>query len=301
MRSWFQFKYFYYASLVFLVWYLYKNNFLSADLLRIHFSDGITALVLLLAGFGFHVEAFRSQIKSIKYPVTFGDVYIGMNLSVFGKYIPGKVFVLHGISAYLYEKLGISRTHTATAFLIHQLLYLITGLLVGGFLVTRFTPETQWLAVLAFVGLGLFLFWFRPLMQWVLRTYSQVANKAAIQPAEITFRYETFWALLAQWLCWGIGFNALAQSFGISYSIEMILVYPFVAAVGYLAIFAPGGLGVREGLLTLVLRQQGLSLEEATTLATLSRLWFLTGEALLFLTALGWSRQRKASPQVHSR
>jgi uncharacterized membrane protein YbhN (UPF0104 family) len=55
---------------------------------------------------------------------------------------------------------------------------------------------------------------------------------------------------------------------------------------GILAIFLPGGIGVREGIMTAYLSALGIELELAITIATLSRLWFITGEVFIFLMAL---------------
>ena len=53
-----------------------------------------------------------------------------------------------------------------------------------------------------------------------------------------------------------------------------------------LAIFAPGGLGAREGVLVAYLMLAGQTAADATTVAVVARLWFLVGELALF--AIGW-------------
>jgi uncharacterized membrane protein YbhN (UPF0104 family) len=69
------------------------------------------------------------------------------------------------------------------------------------------------------------------------------------------------------------------------------LTFPLAATLGILAIIAPGGIGVREGVLFLFLNSSGaLTVEEATTISVFSRVWFLVGESFLFLIALLMSK-----------
>ena len=64
---------------------------------------------------------------------------------------------------------------------------------------------------------------------------------------------------------------------------------PFVASalvlawiVGFLAVFAPGGLGVRESVLVLLL-EQVMPVGPAVVLTALGRLWWMAGEVGLLV------------------
>jgi uncharacterized membrane protein YbhN (UPF0104 family) len=48
----------------------------------------------------------------------------------------------------------------------------------------------------------------------------------------------------------------------------------------------PGGLGVREGIIVLVLTATGLDVKVATTISVISRIWFISGEIFIFLMAI---------------
>ena len=52
-----------------------------------------------------------------------------------------------------------------------------------------------------------------------------------------------------------------------------------------MAIIVPGGLGVRESILTGYLNLAGLPISEAATISISARLWFLIGEIFFFVTA----------------
>lgn len=56
--------------------------------------------------------------------------------------------------------------------------------------------------------------------------------------------------------------------------------------LGVLAVFAPDGIGIREAVIVAYLSYTGVSFSDATALSVSSRLWFMIGEAFLFLTGL---------------
>jgi uncharacterized membrane protein YbhN (UPF0104 family) len=63
-------------------------------------------------------------------------------------------------------------------------------------------------------------------------------------------------------------------------------------AVGLLVVFAPGGIGVREAMLV-VLMEQVMPTGAAVALATLGRVWWILGELFLLFfstTALSFNK-----------
>jgi uncharacterized membrane protein YbhN (UPF0104 family) len=94
-----------------------------------------------------------------------------------------------------------------------------------------------------------------------------------------------FWYGL-NWGTWCISFYFLAGSL-VEGPIPFNIAFAFglAGSIGIMAVFAPGGLGVREGILTGYLTLAGLELPVATTIAVTSRLWFLSGELFVFLLA----------------
>jgi len=92
---------------------------------------------------------------------------------------------------------------------------------------------------------------------------------------------------IANWGFWLISFYFLGQSLTLTnVSFNISWGFALAGSLGIMAVIAPGGLGVREGLLTGYLTLAGLGLTDATTIAVASRLWFLVGEVFIFVTAL---------------
>ena len=82
------------------------------------------------------------------------------------------------------------------------------------------------------------------------------------------------------WLLYGFAFALLAKSLFPEVELTAGAVSGFIAAftgsylAGYLALFAPGGVGVRESTLLIALMAAGpLSAPQAAVLAIASRLW----------------------------
>jgi uncharacterized membrane protein YbhN (UPF0104 family) len=96
-----------------------------------------------------------------------------------------------------------------------------------------------------------------------------------------------------QWLTWCSAFYFLALSlYTHTASIAVGFGFALAASLGIMSIIAPGGIGVREGVLVGFLSLAGYNAQEATTIAITSRLWFLGGECFIFLLALLLSRYR---------
>lgn len=87
------------------------------------------------------------------------------------------------------------------------------------------------------------------------------------------------------WICQGGAFFLLVRSFTpVPWADAGVLTacFAFAWIVGFLSFLTPGGLGIREGLLGMLLANY-LPTSQATLVALLCRLWMLSAEILLFL------------------
>ena len=97
------------------------------------------------------------------------------------------------------------------------------------------------------------------------------------------------------WGLLGIAFFFFIKSFytvEISQFIIVTGIYAVAWNIGFLSLVTPSGLGVREGVLSLLLTTV-LPPATATLTALLSRLWTLSAELLITLVALGFSLREK--------
>jgi uncharacterized membrane protein YbhN (UPF0104 family) len=152
--------------------------------------------------------------------------------------------------------------------------------------------------LLLFVLLSLVIFTrlFHKLVQWLLSKILRRQIQIPHLPLNKALKAMS-WYLLS-WSAWSAGFWFLATSL-VSGPLPISIAFAFAlgGSLGILSVFAPGGLGVREGVLTAFLGLAGLAVQEATTIAVASRLWFLVGEVFIFLLALLWDRLEKNKQQ----
>lgn len=87
---------------------------------------------------------------------------------------------------------------------------------------------------------------------------------------------------IGYWVLFGIGVWGFAGALGVEVGLERIVpAFAFSFFVGFVAVFAPGGIGVREGVL-FALVEPDLGASAALLLAAGSRGWLMIGEILSF-------------------
>ena len=128
-----------------------------------------------------------------------------------------------------------------------------------------------------------------------IRLFSRITGRPLESPS-YKFRHTlSLVALYASaWLVFSFSFVLLTSAFGYLTRPELIYVWgvlPISYALGYLAFFTPGGWGVREGGIVLLLNPI-LPTYLAVTIAIISRLMFTLLEGIFFALALRmkWNR-----------
>jgi len=203
-------------------------------------------------------------------------------ISNLGRYLPGKVWQIAGM-AVLARKEGISALSATASAILGQVLHLLAGAAVGLYflpaeLTGAFAPLAQW----AWLGLvPVFIFLYPPLLRRLLGCASKWSGKAPVE-IKLEIRDLVIWFALnlGVWLAYGCCFYYFVDSIYPQHGLTLpaaIGVYAVGYIIGFLVIFAPGGLGIREtmfaGLLTAVLGELG-----ATVAALGSRIWLTLAE-----------------------
>lgn len=216
-------------------------------------------------------------------------------LSSLGKYIPGKIWTIAGM-AVLAEQAGVRSSVATTAAVTMQLLAIITGMLVAvttlGFgAIGIFAPGGWTVAALvgasAVVAVALLA---SPTFCTALGRLAgrpelirPVAPAAAVMAAIPNIVSWLGYGLALLWLARGtigdsgLEWTAATGAFALSY------------LAGYLFLLAPGGIGVREGVLVLVL-QNVIGTGPSLALAAVSRLALTINELGVALPLLVLSR-----------
>lgn len=295
-RAWFVLKWLLFVAVVAFVakrgWELWHQD----ELQEVEIDAGR----LVLAG-GVYVIAWipsawfwQRLMHALGNRVTLGDSVRAFYCGHLGKYIPGKATVLV-IRAGLMKSRGFSAAVAAVTATFETLLLMGAGAAVG----LALAPWTGWpgwmprespaavvtpLVVVAAVGMSL------PLLSRILTWIAvRMTPQGLADPDHVT-RIDP--KLIAAGLAVFVGCWVLL---GLSLGLTLQAVSPepvdfadlpmwtgavsLATVIGFLAVFAPGGVGVREGLLiTVLLVQPGIGEKQAVAAAVLLRLVWLVAE-----------------------
>lgn len=277
-----------YLSLGFLGIWLVRSGYLHMPVVQ----DSVAlALSLLLVVIGFLASALAwwQLLRAYSYPVPFRLALSSTGLTIFGKYMPGKLWIIIARAGYIAEHSVHPISAVAALSVTGQILAVWLGLLLGAciFLASPVPP------VIVGATLGMWLALSAVLLSDVVhRSARAVAGRLKLRlPSLPRMRLRHLLALLPAymlaWICWVAGFSLFASALiGTPPSIAHGLAFALAATLGILAVFAPGGLGVREGVLVGLLMVLGTPAADSTTISVQSRIWFLAGEGSIFLLGL---------------
>jgi glycosyltransferase 2 family protein len=281
-------KHFYLVSLLFLIIYLIRIDILHWPII----TSGtylFVSLTLLFAGFLADALAWYIFLQRANIHTTYRDALISSGLSIFGKYIPGKLWIVLGKAGYIATRMNLPAETVTIHALKCQFVSLWVACIVASSL---FLWEDVLLVyaipmVLFFVFLSLLIF--SDFFQKLFLRFVKLFSKKEILLPVISWSdmLRVIPAYIANWLLWTFSFYFCLLSLGLSdIPFYVALSFSLAAIVGIIALFSPGGLGVREGVIAIILIGAGLSHERAATTAVSSRLWFLGGEMFIFVLAV---------------
>jgi len=197
--------------------------------------------------------------------------------SQLGKYIPGKVFLFLG-RLHFYAREGRPAGPVTVAFGVETMGTLAASMVIV--LIAALTadvPELEryrWILVGALVALLAALH--PKLIDWLIGLTARVLRRA---PFRVTMGY---WQILRyvglyvlNWSILGAALYLFIRSFyvlEVSSILYLTGAFSFAATLGILAVFAPSGLGVREGVLAVFLSQV-MPTSVALLVSVASRIW----------------------------
>jgi hypothetical protein len=273
----------------FLVKYLYEN-WRAVSLYRWQFKYGLLAISfgVVFLNFLFFIQIWRNLLNKFSSGLSFKKAFKIWFYSNLGKYVPGKIWSVMGM-VYMCEKEGIPKAATFTSAILNQLLNIIGGLILV--LILSGTKLLSGIPRLLFLPLTLvFVLSLSPrVMEKILNWGLKKLKKEPVK-VNLSFKENLFFTLLFMlaWGVYGVAFNIFILSLT-DYSFNL---WPFLTSIfvfsyilGFLSIFVPGGLGVREGILVFYLSSY-FPLPVATLIALLSRLWMSVVEVSGLLISL---------------
>lgn len=217
--------------------------------------------------------------------------------SILGKYIPGKVFML-GARFPAYLEKGVKMRKVSICFVLENVCTLLGAAFL--FIISLFFFPNEIFNNYKLITIGLIILFFiciNPrIINYFLGLIEKVTKKDDLRIA-ITYRQmiNLIVLFILNWLIVGAGFYMLTCSIyplPISQLLYAGGIFGLSAIIGILSIFAPSGIGVREGIIVL-----GLSLimpsEYAVIISVISRLWATIAELILIFIAFIISKIHK--------
>lgn len=233
--------------------------------------------VFIIMHYTLYGASWRFALKRLGENITLRKAVKVWMLSRIGWYIPGRVWLVLGM-LHLAAKEGIKRSSALISISLDIVLATICALLV--FLFTLpFWHETGtisgFLPLLIFIPLGLIAL--HPgLMR---RVVNFLMRRLGREEVSINIRYRDIAALIIPyctlWVLYGLSFYFLVgavQPLGMEHLVALIGMYSMAWAIGFLSLITPGGLGIREGVLALLLTAY-FPMPVAIVVSLLARAW----------------------------
>lgn len=251
------------------------------------FSTGwiVASVMTVFASYAVLIEAWRRVVLSMGETLAFLTAARIWFLASLGKYIPGKVWAVAG-AAVLAQRAGVDPAVAVAGALVLQVLALASGAAVVA--VTAgdtfqavgqgAIPIAAAVIILSLVGVaGLTS---QPFLDRMGRLLPAAWPRPRAIPAGMVVA--AFVANVLAWIGYGVALLLLARGLLPNVVLglpQAIGVFTCSYLVGFLALFAPGGLGPRESVFLLMLAGD-IGLKPAAALALASRL-LLTGTEVL--------------------
>lgn len=272
---------------------------LTSSGIQIDWGRMLLSLAILMLAFALYPLGTLIGLRGLGVWVTYGQAYYGYHASQLGKYIPGRVWIIPGRAVTLHGY-GVDGVTAAASTLIDMYVLIAAGILV--YIPALLVTKQEMMRQLGLVGLLLCL----PLL--ISIAFPNLLNKLFalgikwIGRGKMTFHFAWYhFALmltnyLLLWALSGFGLYLLADSFSPLTLTQLPVVIGamgFSWVLGTLSFLTPAGLGVREGVMGVLLA--GLIPAPLPALvAILARFWWsLADFGSIGLAFLGFGRQGK--------
>ena len=234
--------------------------------------------------------------------VPFRAAFTLFHLANITRYLPGRIWGVVRLLS-LSERFGLSKTAVGSSLTLHVGIETALGGLIGTSLI--FLPKTRETALgmihkisahttlLSLVCIGILIgtLFLMPTLSSKARQFLKTLRDTGMPLFQEPFRHQwlnIFASHIFLWICQGIAFFLFVRSFVPMAWMDVGILtacFAFAWVIGFLSFLTPGGLGVREGLLSLLLSSY-MPAPQATLIALICRVWMLSAEIVLASVAL---------------
>jgi uncharacterized membrane protein YbhN (UPF0104 family) len=266
---------------------------------QINISYLLAALVSVLFTFFLFSSVWRIIVLSLDKNVSYRKSFKIAYLANLGRYIPGKIWQMFGM-IYLAKKEGVMEEEAVTSFGLSQLFAIPSGLLSGLVFLSVYPGVLAHYSDIPFLSTGIIIvavaifilslavvFLPRPMELGLNRIIKLIKRKPIRLRMNKSLAAGIYGGYFLSWSLYGFSFWLFLKGITIQETALLPMAGIFIIAyqIGYLFILAPGGVGPREAVMTMMLAPFfGPGVPAAIAVA--ARLWLIAAEAISALMAL---------------
>lgn len=269
-----------------------ENEFSSINWIYI-----VLAFLIMIVIYFIQVLLWLSSMKSIGIKISVFDALPGYWISFIPRYIPGTIWGYLSRSDWFFRKKNIPYGLTNTGSVIEALIVLI-----GGFAAiistTKKTDVSSYegylVSILLILLSGVFLYAF---FRWIIKFNFDTKIKIISIPSgglNLKYWFHGVFLSLLNWILFGLVLWLVIVSMSLSslqpinsYIIPSISIYSIAWLIGFIVIIIPGGLGIRESIMAILLTNTfSLNYSTSVTIAVIIRLISLMTELIWIIMAV---------------
>ncbi len=254
----------------------------------------LAAAAVVLATYALLIEGWRRVLGGWGERLSFPVATRIWALSNLGRYLPGKVWAVAGMAA-LAQRAGVAPWAATGSAIILQALAVATAAALVAVTAPTAAPGVGLLVAFACAASVVAAVSWPPLARRLLRVVAQfgIREPPPLRPGAVAIGTAT---TLVGWVAYGVGLKLWGAGTLIGAGANLTLpvaVGAFTASyvVGLLALFAPGGLFVREGVMFALL-EGPLGPADALAIAIGTRLLLTVTEIAAALIGIAWPAGR---------
>jgi hypothetical protein len=212
---------------------------------------GLAAAAVLLA-YAFYIEAWRRLLAGWAQHIPFRAAARAWSLANLGRYVPGKVWSVAGLVV-LSQRAGVRGSAAAASAVAFQALVLGSGVAVVAAAAPATASAVRLVAGFLIAAASLAILVWGP----AARRLGRLLNAAdPLPPLPLSAVGWGGALMVVGWLCYGVAFWLFVRGLLPDPALSLgaaVGIFTFSYILGTLALFAPGGIGVRELLLVSLL------------------------------------------------
>jgi glycosyltransferase 2 family protein len=289
---------FVFAVILFITLYLFHNRDIILSLnLEVNGKLLVSSFILLVFYPFFNVIIWYYITKRNKCEISFNKTVVLRLYSELGKYIPGKLWG-YGMLIIYYGKEGISKKDISICSFFELLASTLGSILI--FIVSLIFIENSLIQSYRFIAIILLILFFIAIHPKIIEFFSNkvlvLLKKDRISiKLTYTFIFKLVILYSANWMFFGFAFFVFIHSFynlSSNYYFFITGSLSLSSLIGFFTFFAPAGIGVRESILILTLKNI-LSIEIATIISITSRIWVTIAELIVILLTIIYDKTKK--------